>query len=46
MTTQARQILVVEAEGKTRAISVLILSSSSREQDVREVMQWGPSATW
>jgi CheY-like chemotaxis protein len=34
------------AEEKTRAIPVLILSSSSREQDVREVMQLGPSATW
>lgn len=46
MTTQARQLLVVEAEEQTRAISVLILSSSSREQAVQEVMQLGPSATW
>jgi CheY-like chemotaxis protein len=36
----------LKAEEKTRAIPVLILSNSSREQDVQEVMQWGPSVTW
>ena len=31
----------LRAEEKTRAIPVLVLSNSSREQDVREIMQLG-----
>ena len=37
---------VLKADEKTWAIPVLVLSNSSREQDVQEVMQLRAVATW